>query len=72
MGKRSDAIILAGDVGGSKTVLAAFSRVDGLLRPLAQDVFASPEFPSLSAVVERFLAGRQLLPTAAASVSPAP
>ena len=66
MGKGSDPIILAGDVGGSKTVLAAFSRVDGLLRPLAQDVFASPEFPNLSAVIERFLAGRQLLPTAAA------
>ncbi len=66
MGKGSDPIILAGDVGGSKTVLAAFSLTAGLLRPLAQDVFASPEFPNLSAVIERFLAGRQLLPTAAA------
>lgn len=66
MEKRSDPIILAGDVGGSKTVLAAFSRDDGKMRPLARAVFASREFPSLSAVIERFLAGRQLVPVAAA------
>lgn len=65
MGKRSDPIILAGDVGGSKTVLAAFSRDDGEMRPLAQAVFASREFPTLSAVIEIFLAGRQLVPVAA-------
>ncbi len=59
-------IILAGDVGGSKTALAAFSRVDDGMRPLAQAVFPSGEFPTLSAVIERFLAGRQLAPVAAA------
>ncbi len=37
-----------------------------MIRPLAQDVFASPEFPALSAVIERFLAGRHLQPAAAA------
>ncbi|HSQ34522.1 MAG TPA: hypothetical protein VLQ89_00890, partial [Candidatus Binatia bacterium] len=60
MKKRSAPIILAGDVGASKTVLAAFSRVDGEIRLLARDVFASPEFPTLSAVIGRFLAGRHL------------
>lgn len=66
MGKRSDPIILAGDVGGSKTILAAFSQAAGTICPLAQEVFASGEFPTLSAVIERFLAGRQLEPAAAA------
>lgn len=66
MANRFDPIILAGDVGGSKTVLAAFSRADGEIRLLARDVFASPEFPTLSAVIERFLAGRHLELAAAA------
>ena len=66
MKKRSAPIILAGDVGGSKTVLAAFSRSDGEIRLLARDVFVSPEFPNLSAVIERFLAGRHLELAAAA------
>lgn len=59
-------IILAGDVGGSKTVLAAFSRVKGESRLLEREIFPSREFPALSAVIGRFLAGRRLRPTAAA------
>ncbi len=66
MKQRSDQIILAGDVGGSKTILAAFSRADESLRPLAHAVFASREFSALSELVERFLAERQLRPAGAA------
>jgi len=66
MKHRSDQIILAGDVGGSKTILAAFSRADGETRPLAKAVFASREFPTLSAVVDRFLEGRHLMLAGAA------
>lgn len=66
MGKQSDPIILAGDVGGSKTVLAAFAQVKGENRLLAREIFASREFPTLSAVIERFMAGRRLRPAAAA------
>ncbi len=49
-------MILAGDVGGTKTDLAVFSPERGLRAPLAQERFASDEYPSLEAIAGQFLA----------------
>ncbi len=48
-------MLLAGDIGGTKTNLALFSPEDGLI-PLAQATFKSADYPSLKAVVAEFLA----------------
>lgn len=53
----SDALILAGDIGGTKTDLAVFSPASGLQAPLAEATFASREYPSLQALVREFLSG---------------
>lgn len=45
-------MILAGDVGGSKTALALF---DDQLRPVREEVFPSQEHASLEMVLENFL-----------------
>ena len=50
-------MILAGDVGGTKTVLALFTERGGRLALLREDVLASHEFPTLESAIERFLAG---------------
>ncbi len=51
-------MILAGDVGGTKTNLALYSSVrDGLRRRLARS-FRSYDYPSFEAILEVFLAGR--------------
>ncbi len=50
-------MILAGDVGGTKTVLATFEETGGALRRVREERFSSPEHRSLEAIVERFLAG---------------
>jgi glucokinase len=49
-------MILAGDVGGTKTRLGLFDDSDGALRPLAEKEFASQEYRSLEEIVNRFLA----------------
>jgi len=48
-------MILAGDIGGTKTNLAIFSAENGLA-PLTQTTFKSAKYPSLKAVVADFLA----------------
>ncbi len=57
----ADEVILAGDIGGTKTSLALFASSSGCRTPLAQATFASGQYPSLSAVVKEFLdkVGRQ-------------
>jgi len=50
-------VILAGDVGGTKTVLALFTERGGRLALLREDVLASHEFLTLESAIERFLAG---------------
>ncbi|MGH2442960.1 MAG: glucokinase [Chloroflexota bacterium] len=47
--------LLAGDIGGTKTVLAVFSDRLDVRKPLAQSVFSSAKFPSLEAMVREFL-----------------
>jgi len=51
-------LILAGDVGGTKTNLALYDFEDGQPRRVALRTFRSQEHPSLEAIVEAFLAGR--------------
>jgi glucokinase len=49
-------MLLAGDIGGTKTSLAVFSRGAGLRNPLAEATFPSADYPSLEALVSEFLA----------------
>lgn len=50
-------ILLAGDLGGTKTNLAVFSSAGGLHAPLAQATRPSADYPSLEALVRDFLGG---------------
>jgi glucokinase len=50
------AMILAGDIGGTKTNVALFSREGGPHAPLAEASFPSARYPSLEAIVREFLA----------------
>jgi glucokinase len=49
------AMILAGDVGGTKIHLALYSFEDGELKPVRDEKVPAQEFASLEAVVEHFL-----------------
>ena len=49
-------MLLAGDVGGTKTNLAVFSSQAGPRAPLAEATFASEQYPSLEAMARDFLA----------------
>jgi glucokinase len=48
-------LILAGDIGGTKTNLAVFSKSDGLAKPLASATFASAKYSDLAAILRAFL-----------------
>src|SRR5260370_13215597 len=48
-------MLLAGDVGGTKTNLAIFSSEAGWRVPVAEATFPSAQYPSLEAVVQEFL-----------------
>lgn len=52
--------LLAGDIGGTKTRLALFSRKAGPREPLAEATFPSARYPSLAALVHEFLARIEL------------
>lgn len=45
---------LAGDIGGTKTILALFSSDKGPLQPLYEKSFASSSYPGLDAIIEDF------------------
>jgi glucokinase len=49
------AAVLAGDVGGTKTILAVFSSENGLDSPLGEATFSSGDYPSLESLVREFL-----------------
>jgi glucokinase len=49
-------MILAGDVGGTKSNLGLFEEVEGQLRLVRSAKYRSPEFPGLPAVIAAFLA----------------
>jgi len=48
-------VILAGDVGGTKTILGLFKTAGRRLSVAREEVFASQEFPSFESIVEEFL-----------------
>ncbi|WP_298818341.1 glucokinase [Chloroflexus sp.] len=47
---------LAGDIGGTKTILALFDQASGPHHPLFEQIFPSAQYPSLTAIVAEFLA----------------
>jgi glucokinase len=49
-------MLLAGDVGGTKTNLAIFSSRGDLKKPLAEAKLSSADYPNLEALVQTFLA----------------
>jgi len=49
-------LLLAGDIGGTKTNLAIFSLEKNWRVPLAEQTFPSAQYPSLEALVQEFLA----------------
>ncbi|HZY88350.1 MAG TPA: glucokinase [Gemmataceae bacterium] len=59
-------MILAGDVGGTKTVLALFDDAGGELRPVRDATFPSRDHASLEEIVAAFLAADEAVPPRAA------
>ena len=49
-------MLIAGDIGGTKTDLAVFSNESGPLSPIAEAKVHSADYPSLQAIVKEFLA----------------
>jgi glucokinase len=52
-------MLLAGDIGGTKTKLAVYSLEDGWGKPLAEATFPSGQYSSLEALVQDFLERHQ-------------
>ncbi|HZO28630.1 MAG TPA: glucokinase [Chloroflexota bacterium] len=48
-------MLLAGDIGGTKTALAVFSAEHGPRAPLAEKVFPSGDYPSLEAIAREYI-----------------
>src|SRR4030088_2417572 len=48
-------MLLAGDIGGTKTNLALFASPDELRTPVREATFPSAQYPSLEALVRNFL-----------------
>ena len=55
-------MLLAGDIGGTKTSLALFSRRAGPREPLAEATFPSGRYPSLEALARVFLSQTDMNP----------
>ncbi len=53
-------LLLAGDIGGTKTSLAVYSAERGPRAPLLEAEFPSAKYPSLGVMVREFLAGTDL------------
>ncbi len=52
---RANELLLAGDIGGTKTALAIYTRERGPRAPVAQQTFSSKEYASMEAIVREFL-----------------
>lgn len=61
----SNNIILAGDIGGTKTSLAVFQREQGFLKPLAENTINNDTASSLEAIIKDFLQKSEIQPEAA-------
>lgn len=55
-------LLLAGDIGGTKTVLALYGPAIGPYDAIAQATFPSRDYPSLEAIVAEFLRDRDISP----------
>ena len=53
-------MLLAGDIGGTKTNLAIYSAESGARKPLVEATFPSALYPSLEALVRTFLSQTKL------------
>lgn len=53
-------MLLAGDIGGTKTVLALFSSELGPRHPLHKETFPSRQYASLEAVIRAYLQGKDV------------
>jgi glucokinase len=58
-------MILAADLGGTKTVLALFDAAEGIERPRHEETFPSNQYDSLEAIVGPFLDAAPAKPQAA-------
>ncbi len=58
-------MILAGDIGGTKTLVGLFERADDLKNPARQQSFPSQRYSSLEDIIAEFLAEEGVQPTAA-------
>jgi glucokinase len=58
-------MLIAGDVGGTKTRLALVSAEDGPRKFLAEEEFPSQDYPGLEPIIEKFLAGKGVAVTSA-------
>lgn len=56
-------MILAGDVGGTSTRLAAFELTGGKLRAIVEETYKGADYASLDAIVAQFVATHALRPT---------
>ena len=59
-GNEKDIIVLAGDIGGTKTELAVYSSQSSLRRPLAKEKFPSRDYSGLEVIIEKFLSTRDI------------
>jgi glucokinase len=57
-----ESIVLAGDIGGTKTSLAIFTSRSGPLETIAEATFASKDYPSLEALVLDFFSRIDVTP----------
>lgn len=57
---KKNIIVLAGDIGGTKTELALYSSQSGLRRPLAKEKFPSKDYSGLEAIIQKFLSTRDI------------
>jgi glucokinase len=48
-------MLLAGDIGGTKTAVAVYSADHGPRKPLAERIFPSADYPSLEAIAREYL-----------------
>ena len=68
-------MILAGDIGGTKTLLGLFDSVPARPRPIAVRTFSTLDYPDLPTMIAAFLDGDDTrnasISTAHASASPA-
>ncbi len=65
-------IILAGDVGGTKTLLALFETKEGKLVELSRKRYVSNDFVNLYVIVKDFLDDNRIVPRAAVFGIPGP